>query len=931
MIGEELAQLLELPAPDRAPWCSFDPDWYLVAYPAAKATLGSKPRADAVREFYVEQGRELGHSPNMYFDEGWYLFRYRDAAAAVRSGQFGSGYEHYCAIGYLSRSPHWLYDETLYLAQSPDLTDERLLDAECVNLYDHYLRSGAREGRLAHRLFHPEIYMAGLSGRAQVEAVGAFEHYLRNAWFQHDDADTTPYFDRSWFLHRYPEVASEIDSGRWCSALNAYLAQPDRRLDPNEMFSESYYLEQNEDVRDALAARDVSSGYEHFLRQDVFELRAPKPEIDLGVFVARKPRLADELAHGVYRDAFLALLLASPAEQDLATPPPVEAVVVVPAVPDRSASRSAPNIATGEGFGHIEFYGHQRAAHGWFFCGWISPAPSTTDATINVTIRFELGQINTTGMLATLFRPDVAEIGVGAVVFVEDPGVPLGRLLTIHVARAMPAEAWTLTPIDGVQTYRDSVLAATIAPPLNNLFPCGAKAKLIALAARRGFTGNNTLGELHERVFLEIDEAIICPRDGLALIGWALWEPGSIARIRLQSGHVTTDIDFGSAVRLQRPDVRDSVGAQHGFNDVNCGFIVFLPHALLPDETCYIEVETTRGEFAHRGLPTPKLRGMDAIRFLLNRAELRYAEVVRAYDRVFGPAITMLNNDRLRVPPGQNEICFGQSPATPVLSVIVALYGRLDFMEYQFGFASRHKPAFPVEYIYVLDDPSKKRECEDLAASIWQRFQIPLRLIELQRNMGFAPANNVGLEAAKGELICFLNSDVFAGTDDWMERLVARLRQNPRLGAVGPLLLYEDDCVQHLGMTFERLPIFGDWYFPMHPQKGWRAPDSQELQRCVAITGACMVIRRSLALEFGGFDESYIVGDFEDSDLCLKLRERELHCAVDLSVRLYHLERQSQAGTQNLWRMNLTVYNAWVHERRWNNTLRMIEADGAGS
>ena len=293
---------------------------------------------------------------------------------------------------------------------------------------------------------------------------------------------------------------------------------------------------------------------------------------------------------------------------------------------------------------------------------------------------------------------------------------------------------------------------------------------------------------------------------------------------------------------------------------------------------------------------------------------------------MFGPAITLLNNDRLRRPPGFQEITFGTPPAKPALSIIVALYGRLDFMEYQLGFASRHTPSFPVEYLYVLDDPGKKRECESLCASLFQRFGIPIRLIELDRNMGFAPANNVGLDLARGEHVCFLNSDVFAGTDDWMERMVARLKANPRLGAVGPLLLYEDDCVQHQGMNFERLPLFADWHFPMHIRKGWRPPEGDTLLPALAITGACMVMRRSLAQEFGGFDESYIIGDFEDSDLCLKLRERNLTCAVDLAARLYHLERQSQAGTQNLWRMNLTVYNAWVHERRWGETLKSLEA-----
>lgn len=945
MISEELAQLLEPRAPDRAAWCSFDPEWYLAAYPDVASALPPNPTADDVRQHYVDEGRRLGHAPNMFFDETWYLARYPDAAAAVRSGQVGSGYEHYCAIGYLNRSPHWLYDEALYLLQSPDLTDERLLDADCVNYYDHYLRAGCRENRVAHLMFHPAIYRAGLANPGAPDARDAFEHFLHAAWFHRVDADTSLFFDREWFLREYPVIAEELSEGRWCSALHAYLAQPEASLDPCPYFSESFYRSANPDVREALASGEITSGYEHFLKSGVYDLRAPTQDIDLSAFVDRRPGLAAQLASGQERDAFLAFLRASDADRALATPAPpspapepprTAAPAPAPVAPPPAAAPAvapapvaAPRLA--DGYGHIEFYGHHLAAHGWFFCGWISPPPARQESEIQVIIRFEMGQMSTTAQLLTLPRADVADFGVGAVLFAEEPGANLGKLVSVSFRTADPAggtASWTITPTDNVAEYRNQVLSANITPVIGQAFNGPTKTRLSGLAARRGYTGTNTLGELRDRVFLEIDEAILCPPHGIAMVGWGLWDPATIARIRLQSGQITTDIDFSTAIRLDRPDVRDSVGAQHGFTDIASGFIVFLPHAIVPDEQTYIEVETMRGEFAYRGLPAAKLRGIAAIRFLLDRAEPRYGEVARAYDRILGPAVTLLNNDRLRTPARHAEIVFGRPPEQPDLSVIITLYGRLDFMEYQLGFASRHTPSISVEYLYVLDDPGKKREAEVLAASLWQRFQIPLRLIELERNMGFAPANNVGLDLARGEHICFLNSDVFAGTDDWMERMVDRLRADTRLGAVGPLLLFEDDCVQHQGMVYERLPLFSDWFFPMHTRKGWRPAEEDGLRRCIAITGACMVMRRSVAAELGGFDESFIIGDFEDSDLCLKLRERGLDCAVDMGTRLYHLERQSQAGTENRWRMNLTVYNAWVHDRRWSSMLSRIAADG---
>ena len=111
----------------------------------------------------------------------------------------------------------------------------------------------------------------------------------------------------------------------------------------------------------------------------------------------------------------------------------------------------------------------------------------------------------------------------------------------------------------------------------------------------------------------------------------------------------------------------------------------------------------------------------------------------------------------------------------------------------------------------------------------------------------------------------------------------------------------------------------------MHIAKGLRYGGGDELRRCVSITGACMMLDRKLTERFGGFDEVYVIGDFEDSDLCLRLAAGGLGCAVDPQVQLFHLERKSQASSASSWRMNLTIYNAWQHQRRWAAALAAHE------
>ena len=70
------------------------------------------------------------------------------------------------------------------------------------------------------------------------------------------------------------------------------------------------------------------------------------------------------------------------------------------------------------------------------------------------------------------------------------------------------------------------------------------------------------------------------------------------------------------------------------------------------------------------------------------------------------------------------------------------------------------------------------------------------------------------------------------------------------------------------------------------------------------MTGACLLMPMALARDVGGFDEGYVIGDFEDVDLCRKAQAQGRICVVDRRARLYHLERQSQGGQQSSWRLN---------------------------
>jgi GT2 family glycosyltransferase len=582
--------------------------------------------------------------------------------------------------------------------------------------------------------------------------------------------------------------------------------------------------------------------------------------------------------------------------------------------------------ATGNGY--VEYFGYHATAGGWMVSGWIGKAWAEGQAPDRLVLSFEDGDVHgvAENWLTLLFdRPELADGSRGVVMFLPAPPASLGPLgrVGLHAGGIRT----TLLPMHGAAQLREAALKPRLTADLRAASPGLLRDRLTNLLTRSAFTGEATMDALAPAIFFYVDNAILCGADGLVLCGWMLARPGAIHAIRLRSGDRVSVLRMEDCIRIDRQDVLASM-AVHGFDDPACGFIAYLPEAVAPEMPIYMEIENDRFKTGFRPIDRPAQTGMGAIRHLLGLADLRFGEMRHAFDHVLGPAVTALNETRLATAPGHASVIYGTLPVAPAASVIVPLYGRLDFVEYQMALFSAHPGMRDVEFIYVLDEPARRREARGLFAGIYERFKLPFRAVLLERNLGYAPANNAGLRYANGEFVAFLNSDIFPQSDDWLAALTARLAADPKLGVIGPVLLYEDGSIQHCGMYFERLPEYGDFFFCQHADKGRRAADRLDVQTVPAITGACMVMRRALAEQIGGFDEAYVIGDFEDSDLCLKLQAMGLDCAVDHGAKMYHLERKSQAGGEKLWRLNMTAYNAWTHDRRWGGLIAARQDGG---
>ena len=172
--------------------------------------------------------------------------------------------------------------------------------------------------------------------------------------------------------------------------------------------------------------------------------------------------------------------------------------------------------------------------------------------------------------------------------------------------------------------------------------------------------------------------------------------------------------------------------------------------------------------------------------------------------------------------------------------------------------------SFTCEIIIVDDGSSAELQAElkRILASY------PVKLITRPENLGFATTVNQGVAASSGRFICLLNNDVTLIQPNWLS-IMLQEAERPQVGVVGPRLLYPDHRIQHGGIIY--VPETGgfDHEYRYQPENTPLALRSREV---LGVTGAIMLINRTLWNNLGGMDQRFFVG-MEDVDFCLRTWE----------------------------------------------------------
>ncbi|WP_135467792.1 glycosyltransferase [Crenalkalicoccus roseus] len=425
-------------------------------------------------------------------------------------------------------------------------------------------------------------------------------------------------------------------------------------------------------------------------------------------------------------------------------------------------------------------------------------------------------------------------------------------------------------------------------------------------------------------------EMAVCDHGGgVFLRGWIRDPLGLVAALALRGPHGEQPLPMAALERFGRPDLAEQfAGAPHGGAGPKPGFALHLPEAARrPVAQWSLRVALTTGDSLTLVAPPAIMHPQGARDAVLSA--IAPAEVTPALmERCIAPAVERLHRAALAGRPEPEVVRIGTPPRAPAASIVVPLYRNLRFLRPQYASFARDPSLGGAELIYVLDSPEQRREVEHLLRGLHGLYARPLTLLVQGGNYGYAAACNAGAAAAQGGVLVMLNSDVVPAARGWIRPLLGALARR-RLAAVGPKLLFEDGSLQHAGLFFERGPE-GEW----HNSHYWKGcprhfPPAQRARPVPAVTGAALCVRRAAFEAVGGFSTDYVIGDYEDSDLCLKLREAGGEIAYVPGAELYHFERQSIRDHAGYARTLAAAYNRRLHHRRWSEAIARLMARGS--
>nr|WP_288555897.1 glycosyltransferase family 2 protein [uncultured Mediterraneibacter sp.] len=220
--------------------------------------------------------------------------------------------------------------------------------------------------------------------------------------------------------------------------------------------------------------------------------------------------------------------------------------------------------------------------------------------------------------------------------------------------------------------------------------------------------------------------------------------------------------------------------------------------------------------------------------------------------------------------------------------------------------------------IIIIENNSEKKETFQYYESLKKQHE-NVKVVTWGNEFNYSAINNFGVKYAEGDYFLFLNNDTEMITRDALEEMLGCCMRE-EVGAVGAKLLYADNTVQHAGV------VIGFDNYAGHVNMGIGRDDYGYMGRArmncnySAVTAACMMTKKELFDQVGGFDEQFVIA-CNDVDYCLKLRELNKLIVFDAFSEWHHYESKSRGYEDTAEKKERFEKEKAKFQKKWQKVL----------
>ncbi|PTY05633.1 hypothetical protein DB347_14785 [Opitutaceae bacterium EW11] len=220
--------------------------------------------------------------------------------------------------------------------------------------------------------------------------------------------------------------------------------------------------------------------------------------------------------------------------------------------------------------------------------------------------------------------------------------------------------------------------------------------------------------------------------------------------------------------------------------------------------------------------------------------------------------------------------------------------------------------------ILVVDNNSDDPDTLAYFAELTRRG---VRVLPYPKPFNYSAINNFAVRESSGELIGFLNNDLEAIHPEWLSEMASQASR-PDIGCVGAMLYYPNEHIQHAGVVVGLGGVAGHAFrdFPRGTPGYFNR--ARLVQNYSAVTAACLVVRRSVFQQVGGFDETALAVAFNDIDLCLKVKAAGYRNLWTPFAELYHHESASRGPEDSPEKDDRFRSEVETMLERWRNEIK---------